>query len=142
MDIEICLNRYPEYAADLRPLLGVATGLARVRVPASADSLPGDLLDPVKRVSQRAQLALMFNPARRRPMSDHFETQQRVDVQTALGGRRQAAVELRGVSQHREETLWIVGGLPVARLETTVELGRPYLGAMVSVEAYLPGRRG
>ncbi len=35
MDLRTCLDRYPEYAAELRPLLEVAVDVVRVRVPAS-----------------------------------------------------------------------------------------------------------
>jgi hypothetical protein len=212
MDIESCLGRYPEYAAELRPLLELAVDLARVRVPASAvgvraagqrrmvailaqkqqrlarvhpaarfarqmlwslvpgrpgslrsawqlaavmltilflasgwmtvaasaDSLPGDVLYPVKLASQRAQLALTLDPAKHRMMADHLETQRRLDVQAVLKGRRQVAVEFRGVLQQIEENLWVVSDLPVGLQETTI-VGQPSLGTVVHVRAVLPG---
>jgi hypothetical protein len=213
MDLKTCLDRYPEYAAELRPLLEVAVDVVRVRVPASpiearadgqrrmlavmaqkqerlarthpatllvkrifasllpgkpgslrpawqlaavmlmvvliaggwmavaasAGSLPGDVLYPVKLASQKAQLALMFNPAKQRLMADQFETQQRMDVQAALKGRRQVAVEFRGVLQEFDNSQWVVGGLPVMLQETTTIVGQPSLGAMVRVQADMPG---
>jgi hypothetical protein len=212
-DLKSCLDRYPEYAVELRPLLEVALDVARVRVPAaslearaagqrrmlaamaqrqerwaraipavlflkqtfgsilpgrpgslrpawqlaaviftvllfaggwltvsaSAGSLPGDALYPVKLASQKAQLALVFNPDRQRLLADQFETQKRQDVQAVLEGRRQVAVEFEGVLQQFDSALWVVGGLQVAVQQTTTISGKPDLGAKVHVQATLPG---
>lgn len=213
MDLKSCLDRFPEHAVQLRPLLEVAVDVVRVRVPASplearaagqqrmlaaiakkqerraqaipavlflkqvfwsilpgrpgslrpawqlaavvltvllfasgwltvsasASSLPGDALYFVKLASQRAQLALMFNPARQQLMADQFETQRRLDVQAVLKGQRQVVVEFQGVLQQFDSSLWVVGGLQVAVQETTTISGKPNLGARVQVQAALPG---
>jgi hypothetical protein len=211
--IESCLDRYPEFAAELGPLLAVAVNVASARVPApaaparvsgrqrlldalarkqesqareqpvarlikrlfvtlvpdrpaipalawklatvvaavvllaggwmavaaTADSLPGDALYPVKLAAQRAELALTLDPDKHRLTADRFEAQRRLDVQAALSGRRQVAVEFRGVLQHRDGAYWIVDGLPVEVRATTVIAGQPDLGAIVQVWAELPG---
>jgi hypothetical protein len=108
-------------------------------ISASTDSLPGEVLYPLKSVSQRVQLALTFNPAKHRLLADQFDTQRRLDIQAVLVAGRQLAVEFQGVVQRMEPELWQVGGLPVSIDGETTIAGEPYLGALVHVRARLPG---
>jgi hypothetical protein len=123
-------------AAVLFALLVVTSGFT---VAASAGSLPGDALYPVKLASQRLQLALTLNPVGHGLLIDRYDAQRRLDVQAVLKGGRRATVEFQGTLQRMEEGIWIVGDLPVTLRETTTIFGAPYLGAAVRVGGELPG---
>jgi hypothetical protein len=123
-------------AVGLAVLVLVFGGVAAV---ASADSLPGDLLYPVKLASQRVQLALAFEPTDRQLLEDQFSAQQRSDVHAVLKRGRQVTVEFEGRLDQMAGDLWMVGGLPVTIQDTTVIVGQMYPGAMVSVEGGLTG---
>jgi hypothetical protein len=123
-------------AAALLAMLVLTSGAA---VAASADSLPGDALYPVKLASQRVQLALPLRAEKRQLLEDRFNAQQRRDVQTVLREGRQVTVEFEGVLEEKEGDLWTVGGLPVTVQDTTGIAGQPDLGASVRVQGKLPG---
>ncbi len=123
-------------------ILILAIALAMVGgivVTASADSLPGDALYPVKLASQRAQLALTFDTTRHELLRAEFSTQQRSAVRAVLKAGSSVDVEFQGVLQEMSQGLWIVGGLSVTVTGGTEILGEPYLGALVRVRGHLPG---
>ncbi len=123
-------------AALLVVVLVVAGG---VSVSASAKSLPGEALYPLKLASQRVQVALAFDDARQQGLEVRFETQKRLDVQAVLKGGQQTAVEFQGVLQSMERDIWVVGSLPVTLQDSTEIVGQPQLGALVQVRGSLPG---
>ena len=123
-------------AATMAVLLVAACGLT---LAASAGSLPGDALYPVKLAGQRAQLALTFDPASQRSLAEQFDAQQRSDVEAILGTGRQVGVDFRGILERMEDAVWIVGGLPVTVGEATTVVGQPHPGAMLRVRGELPG---
>jgi hypothetical protein len=106
---------------------------------ASADSLPGDPLYPVKVAAQKARLALTHDPGTRQQLDEQFAAQQRRDVQSVLEDRRRVTVEFLGVLQKMESSVWVVGGLPITVQDATIIVGQPYPGTLVRVQGYLPG---
>jgi hypothetical protein len=117
-----------------------ALGLTSVAtVAASADSLPGDLLYPVKTTVQKAKIALTLNAETREELKEEINAERREEVRAVLQAQREAKVEFQGALQRIEGDTWIVGGLPVLLQVDTVVEGVPQLGARVSVEGRLPG---
>jgi hypothetical protein len=108
-------------------------------VAASASSLPGDALYPVKLASQRVQVALTLSQAKKQLVVERFAAEKRHDVAAALLQGRRLTVDFQGVLQDREGDRWIVGGLPVLVQNTTQLLGEPYVGAAVQVRGRMPG---
>jgi hypothetical protein len=106
---------------------------------ASAASLPGDALYPVKLAAQQIQLTLTLDASARQQLTERFSAQRRQDVQMAMQARRQVNVELRGTLEQLNQDTWIVSGLTVRLQAETVVVGQPYLGAQVTVRGYLPG---
>jgi hypothetical protein len=110
-----------------------------VTVAASAGSLPGDALYPVKMAGHRVQLILTFDPVHRQQLEDSFQEGGREDARKVLAAGRRTSVEFEGELEEMRDGVWVVGGLPATLQDATVISGRPYPGAMVRVRGYLPG---
>ena len=108
-------------------------------VAASAASLPGDVLYPVKRAAQQAQIALTFDPTARLQLEEEAKVQLRRDIQTAQRAGRQATVELVGSLERIEGDTWVVSGLEITVKPESTVMGQPQIGAPVVVRAKLPG---
>jgi hypothetical protein len=124
-------------AAIVLVVLVLAGGAASVA--ASTKAIPGDALYAVKLASQRVQLSLTFDASEHRRIEDRFQAQQRDDVQQALRGGRQAAVEFQGELEQIEGDHWTVGGLPVTLQAATVIVGQPTMGRRLRVRGKLSG---
>ena len=123
-------------AAMVAVLLVAASGWT---LAASASSLPGDALYPLKVAGQRAHLALTFDADSQRLLADRLDAQRRSDIEEVLGTGRQVSVEFRGILERMEGAIWIVGGLPVTVDEATIFVGRPHPGVLLRVRGELPG---
>jgi hypothetical protein len=108
-------------------------------VVASAATMPGDALYPVKLAAQQAQLTLTFDEVARQQLEGQFGVQQRVDVQRAVQAGRQAEVHLQGWAEQIAENVWVVNGLAIKLEPGMTVVGQPRLGAWVNVRARLPG---
>ena len=107
---------------------------------ASAASLPGDALYPVKLAVQQAGVALTFDATARKQLKDQFSAQRRQDVQAALQAGRRAAIQFQGILQQISGNTWVVSGLTVTlQSGATMVVGDPSVGAWVMVRGYLPG---
>lgn len=206
--IQQCLNRYPEYAAELRPLLETVVRVGRVLTPpameearavgrermlaalaerrvsgaprrpwqrllenltlperadlapalrlaalalvlllvggivvgaASAGSLPGGALYPLKTTARQVRLALTFDPARHEVLANEIAGQQRQEVAAALQAGRRADVEFDGKLDAIEGDRWTVGGLPLTVDARTQVDGPAEVGARLRVQGHLPG---
>ncbi len=120
-------------------MIVVAMVIISGSVAASAASLPGDTLYPVKLAVQGVRVNLAFDAATRQQLEEQFEIQRRQDVQTVLEARRQTIVELQGILEQINESNWTVSGLSIALEPETTLVGQPRLGAHVAVRGYLPG---
>lgn len=134
----------------LRPSLQPAFALAMAAVVlvvlvgggatmAAADSLPGDLLYPVKLASEQTRLALTFDPTARTQLASRFADARRQEARAVAALGRQVPVRFQGVLEAFDAGSWTVGGLTVALGEETRVEGTPTLGATVLVMAWSPG---
>jgi len=117
----------------------VIMALVSGTLAASAASLPGDVLYPVKRATQQIQVVLTVDENVREQLVERFNAAQRQDVRAAIQTGRHATVELQGTLEQINERTWIVSGLPVSLQAQTVVVGQPYPGARVILDGYLPG---
>jgi hypothetical protein len=102
---------------------------------ASANSLPGDPLYPLKRASEQVQLALTFVAETKAELRTSFEQRRLEEVQSVVEVRRVARVRFKGTITSLTEDQWTVSGVDlVVQADTTVE-GVPFVGKDVHVEA-------
>lgn len=104
-------------------------------VIASAHSLPGDPLYPVKRAAEQVQLLLTFDPTAKASLRSRFQERRQAEVEAVVAQGRQVEVELPGRIQSLSETIWWVGGYRVILGADTVVEGEPAVGLMADVDA-------
>ncbi|MDH7485006.1 MAG: DUF5666 domain-containing protein [Anaerolineae bacterium] len=114
-------------------VLALLTGTA---VAASARSLPGDFLYPVKRVVESAQLSVIRDPAARETLQKQLEQRRLEEVQEVIKlGRVVERLDFSGVIEALEPGSWVIGHRAVLVDERTEVEGVPALGARAWVEA-------
>jgi len=201
--VEACLARFPQYAAELRPLLETAAHAAgglrageplpppdlargRARVlhaarasqprpativlrwatalafvlalgfgvsAASARSLPGDVLYPVKRALEGAQLALTSNLNARRQLEAEHNARRQEEVRALSQMKREGVVEFEGPVESAAGDELTVAGVRVrgansaaagdrvrVRVRTTAE-GGVVLDALIPIVVAPPATR-
>jgi hypothetical protein len=85
---------------------------------ASASSLPGDALYPVKRSWERACFALTFQPESRVQLESQLGALHRREVQTLIQQGREATTDIEGALTLTADT-WMIGELPIRLSPTT-----------------------
>lgn len=104
-------------------------------ITASADSLPGDALYPVKRSWENTRLALTFSEPSRQALESRFAQHRREEVQAVLALRRPVTVEFEGRLQATGDVVWLVDGLSVEIGEGTIMRGAIAVGQEIFVRA-------
>ncbi len=101
------------------------------------DTLPGDALYGVKRLSEQVQLNLISDPIHRDELTEQFNQRRLAEIDQLLAQNRAAVVEFQGVLETRGENLWIVSGLTVFLPDEATVTGQPREGDTVSVTGFL-----
>ena len=111
-------------------------------VVASANSLPGDPLYPIKRATEQVQLSFTFDPAAKARLREEFEERRREETRAIVKAGRRAEVGFKGTIQSFDETSWIVGGIAVSLDANTIIEGVPQtrLTAVVKAISQADGR--
>ena len=104
-------------------------------VAASANTIPGDLLYPVKTTMQDVRVLLAAEPEQRAQLWVDIQATRQADIQSVLDLKRVADVQYLGLLTSIDEQNWVVGGRTVSLPPEVQISGEPYLGAMVSVTA-------
>lgn len=120
------------FAAIAAVILVVAASLV---VTASADTLPGDVLYPVKRSWENARLTLTIDDSSREALRSEFERRRREEVQAVQELRRPVVVEFKGVVESVVDDAWQVDGLALTITGDTQMQGDIGLGKSVTVRA-------
>ena len=109
---------------------------------ASANSLPGDPLYPIKRATEQVQLSFTFDPAAKARLQNEFEERRREEARATIKAGRKTEVEFKGTIQSFDETSWIVGGITVSLDANTIIEGVPQtrLTAVVKALSQADGR--
>jgi hypothetical protein len=87
----------------------------------AVNTLPGDLLYGVKRVSENVQLTLAFDEMYQVKLSEEFNQRRLQEIEQLIRQNRAAVVQFRGVLETKGENLWVVEGHTVF-LPVDVEL--------------------
>lgn len=105
----------------------------------SADSLPGDLLYPVKLATEQLRLFLTVDAQAREELLVEFGKERQAEAAAVLETGRKVRVAFEGRLQSFSDSLWIVGGLQVTLDAHTVVQGDPWVGARVAVKGFALG---
>lgn len=106
-------------------------------VGASAQSLPGELLYPVKRSWENTRLTLTFDEQARQAMQTQFQTQRLQEIEALISSGQSATVEFTGVLEAISEGKWLVSGLEVQVNADTAVTGSPAVGYRVRIRAHI-----
>jgi len=101
---------------------------------ASADSLPGDALYPVKRVAEQVQLLTTLNADAKARLRAQFNDRRLSETQQLLEGSRVEEVQFQGVIEEVFPDRLRINGL-IVRLEGSRVGGAPAVGAIALVTA-------
>jgi hypothetical protein len=106
---------------------------------ASADSLPGDLLYPVKLATEQVRLFLTVDDQAREELLMGFGEERRVEAAAVLESGRKVPIAFEGRLESFDESQWTIGGLLVTIDAQTRIAGEPVVGATVAVEGLAQG---
>ena len=109
-------------------------------VTASAKSLPGDLLYPIKTSSERVRLFIARDPMVRSGLEQEFAARRRHEAQAvAEQGRRVDSLSLDGTLETISDNHWTVSGLDLTLDPAVQIIGDPVVGARVRCVLRAPG---
>ncbi|MGA2505817.1 MAG: DUF5667 domain-containing protein [Anaerolineales bacterium] len=80
---------------------------------ASAHSIPGDTLYPLKRSVESTQLHLTSDPAEKEVLEQTFSERRVDETRSLITIRRSESVEFTGIVSSQTDVEWIVSGIPV-----------------------------
>jgi hypothetical protein len=95
---------------------------------ASAKSLPGDTLYPLKRTVETTQLSLVTDPAEKQALQLTFSQRRVEEAKSLIDDHRVETVQFNGVVTGRSDGEWVISGIPVqvsqqTELDQTVSVG-------------------
>lgn len=123
--------------------VGITVALTLVMVTlilsfASRNSIPGDLLYSVKRISENIRLSFTFDENRRDALEDNFHQERLAEIEQLTRQNRAAAIQFEGILDTKGENLWVIEGLTVFLPEDGLIIqGDPVEGDMVEVVGFL-----
>ena len=74
----------------------------------AANTIPGDLLYSVKRISEDVQLSLTSNPNSQSELEETFNQRRLVEIERLIEQNRAAVIQFKGILETKGEKLWIV----------------------------------
>jgi hypothetical protein len=98
----------------------LVTILGAGTVAISANSLPGDALYPVKRLSEEVQLFLTLDEERKAQFVQRLDARRRQEALAISGSQRIAELSFRGHVESTDQERWSVGGVPVRVSDETL----------------------
>lgn len=104
-------------------------------ITAAADTLPGDVLYPVKRSWENTRLALTVDESSRQTLQTELEQRRRAEVRAVLDLRKPVIVEFKGILESAAAELWLVDGLDLHLTADTRIEGAIDVGQKISVRA-------
>lgn len=114
-------------------LLGV------IVIPPSADAIPGDLLYPVKRSAEAAQL-ILAPPSEEESLRAEFERERNHEVYEMLEIGREGRAGYVGIVKEMTPDHWKIGNITARITESTVIKGDPEVGARVEAHCLVKDR--
>ena len=95
---------------------------------ASARSLPGDILYPVKRSVETTQLNLSSDPVRRQELQQQFSQRRVEEIKSLITIKRVSQVDFDGLVSAQTQDGWVISGVSVVVRPQTVVIGRIAVG--------------
>lgn len=133
------LHGFPRLAfAGLAAVLAAFLGMGGL-VAASAQSLPGDALYPIKRASESVSLELSGRGATRQSLQADYSQRRSNEVRSLLDMSRSAPVSFQGVVRQQTADSWLVGNIPVSVPKDAQIIGSIEDGVTVEVEGETHG---
>ncbi len=93
-----------------------STGL----VSASANSIPGDQLYPVKRTWEDVRLMFVFTPQGKDILQSQYQQERLNEVGTLLNTGRSTPITFSGLVTHQQDDSWTISGIPVSVNGSTI----------------------
>jgi len=109
---------------------------------ASADSIPGQTLYPVKRVVERAQLALTSDQSTRLDLEEEFDRRRILEAEKLEVSGRTESVAVAGQLMEDNEKTWRVGGVKLNLTPDQVALANTLNGSYIEVKGEIRGGEG
>ncbi len=100
---------------------------------AASNTIPGDFLYGVKRVSENIQYSLAFSEKSKATLEETFNQHRVWETEQLLQKNRAAIVEFKGTLKTKTENLWIIAGFTVQVSNDTLIEGNPQEGDTVEV---------
>ncbi len=119
-------------------LLALFLAVSGATVVAAADSLPGDPLYPVKRITEQVRLTLTIDPAARAALHAQLNRERQAEARAVASMGRRAQLRFEGRLERRMDGVWVVDGIELVVDPETVE-GTPAVGSVVIVDVVSPG---
>lgn len=118
--------------AILLVLILILTGSSLIS--ASAQSLPGDQLYPVKRAVENVRLGITFNPTSHQHIEASFQERRLSEVQQLIKLRRSEMVSFDAQVLKQGDDRWLVGDIIVVLTPETTIIGEIIPGMVVEIE--------
>jgi hypothetical protein len=100
---------------------------------ASARSLPGDMLYPVKRSMETTQLNLVANPGQKQALQQQFSQRRVEETKSLITIKRVILVDFDGMVSDQTQDGWVVSGIPVVVNAQTQVIGQIIIGQETEV---------
>jgi hypothetical protein len=86
---------------------------------ASAHSIPGDTLYPLKRSVETTRLHLTIDPTEQARLEESFSEERVDETRSLITARRVESVEFNGVVTSQAKAAWVISGIPVIITDQT-----------------------
>ena len=105
---------------------------------AARNSIPGDLLYNVKRISENIQMSFTFDENRREALNDDFHQERLIEIEQLTRQHRAAVIHFDGILDTKGENLWVIEGVTVFLPEDGLIIqGDPQEGDIIEVVGFL-----
>ena len=105
-------------------------------IVASAKSLPGDQLYPVKRVVENVRLGITVDISAHQEIEANFQERRLSEVQQLISLQRQEGVSFDAQVRQKGDSRWLVGDIIVVLTPETTIIGEIFPGMVVEVEGF------
>ncbi len=109
---------------------------------ASAETVPGETLYPIKRAMESAQLALTSNQSNRLDLEEEFDRRRVTETEKLVEAGRSESVTIAGTLNETTDHGWVVGNVPLALTPDQAEIAHTLRGSYVEVKGQLQGGSG
>jgi hypothetical protein len=132
LNLQALLRKSAAAVALASVLLVTILGAGTVAI--SANSLPGDALYPVKRISEEVQLFLTIDEERKAQLVERLDARRRQEALAISSSQRVAELSFRGQVESVEDGRWSIGGVPVSVSDETLVGAGVQVGTFVRVQ--------